>query len=54
MKITLDGEMVSLVNIDCNDFEVKISYIDSQNKIKVKQKKVGLERVLTIATNVVF
>lgn len=54
MTINLDNEMVTLVNVDMNDFEVKISYIDSSNNLKVKQKKVGWERELTIATGVIL
>ena len=50
MTINLDGETVTLVNVDCDDFDVKISYIDSKNVLKIKQKKVGWEREVVIAT----
>lgn len=54
MTIKLDGETVTLVNVDCNDFEVKIAYIDASGNLKVKQKKVGWERELIIATEAVI
>lgn len=52
MTANLDSEVVTIVGVDMNDFEVKISYIDSSNNLKIKQKKVGWERVLNIASGV--
>lgn len=52
MTANLDGEVVTIVNVDGNDFEVKISYIDSSGNLKTKQKKVDNSRILTIATGV--
>ena len=54
MTINLDNETVTLVNVDMNDFDVKISYIDSSGNLKVKQKKVDWSRQLTIATGVIL
>lgn len=54
MTANLDGEVVTIVSVDGNDFNVKISYIDSSNNLKVKQKKVGWERELIIATGVIL
>lgn len=54
MTINLDGETVTLINVDCSDFDVKISYIDSSGNMKIKQKKVDDTRELTIATGVIL
>lgn len=54
MTINLDGEVVTFVSIDGNDFDIKISYIDSSGQLKTKQKKVDNTRISTIATNVIL
>lgn len=50
MTANLDGEVVTIVSVDGNDFNVKISYITADGLLKVKQKVVDNSRVLTIAT----
>ena len=54
MTATLDGELVTIVGVDMNDFEVKISYISSTStgSLKIKQKKVDWSRQLNIASGV--
>lgn len=52
MTATLDGELVTIVGVDMNDFEVKISYISSTGSLKIKQKKVDWSRQLNIASGV--
>jgi len=52
MTANLDNETVTIINVDGNDFDIKISYIDASGNLKIKQKKVDNSRILTIATGV--